>query len=113
MVTAIMSPNESYPNSASFFVRNGDAEGFTSELACVNIDGYGYDSRFSQPCRKGWYNAHDTRGLCTQCPYGLTTAGVGVGANSSDCGIAPGFGYLATVGAVMPCPIGESFWGGG
>lgn len=43
MVTARTSPNDSYPNSASFFVRYNGAEGFTSVEACVNIDGYGYD----------------------------------------------------------------------
>lgn len=64
-------------------------------------------ARYSQPCRKGWYSAHDTRGLCTQCPYAHTTAGVGVGANISDCGIAPGFGWLAAVKAIVPCPIGK------
>lgn len=51
MVTALTSPNASFPTSASYFVRNGDSEGFVDVAACVTIDGHGYDSRNSQPCK--------------------------------------------------------------
>jgi hypothetical protein len=50
MVTALTSPNASFPTSASYFVRNGDSEGFVDVAACVTVDGHGYDSRNSQPC---------------------------------------------------------------
>jgi hypothetical protein len=39
-----------YPNSTRHYVKNGDAEGFASELACVTADGFGYSGRDSQPC---------------------------------------------------------------
>jgi hypothetical protein len=107
MVTSITSPNSSFPTSARHFVRNGDTEGFTNVAACVTIDGHGYDARNSQPCHKGFYNSKDAYDLCKQCPYGYTTMGVGMGVNQSSCGIAPGFGFVASVGAVVPCPIGE------
>lgn len=101
-----------YPNSTAFFYNNTDspilAQGFVSVMACVTVDGYGYNGRVSQPCDTGSYNSKDTRDVCTKCPYGFTTAGVGLGYNSSDCGVAAGFGYhnTSTVFAVVPCPIG-------
>lgn len=86
--------NSSYPKSNSFFTNNTDGTfGFTNVLACVTQDGYGYNSRVSQMCEKGYYNARDTRSDCTACAYGLTTAGVGAGVTEGNCGIAPGFGF--------------------
>jgi len=94
----------SYPNSASHYVNNNGAGGFTSEAACVNQDGYGVAMRVSSPCAEGFYNARDTRGPCRQCPPGTTTKGVGLGKTLADCGLMPGFGFWE--GAIRPCPPG-------
>lgn len=58
----------------------------------------------SQRCDQGYYNPQDTYGICTACPYGTTTAGVGVGQTIADCGLAGGFGNYS--GTIKPCPIG-------
>lgn len=107
-MVAIRGPG--YPNSTRQYVKNGDAEGFASELACVTIDGYGYSGRDSQPCEVGTYNGRDSREKCKPCPYGLTTSGVGKGVSLASCGVAAGFGYSAEQNAVVPCPIGG--WSG-
>jgi hypothetical protein len=95
-----------YPTSNSFYLDNGDGTGgFISAKACVNKPGFGYNGRVSQKCEKGTYNAPDTYGLCTACPYGLTTTDVGAGVYLSDCGVAPGFGKYGS--SYLPCPIGS------
>lgn len=71
MVTAISSPNASYPNSAKHFVQNGDSMGFTNVMACVTIDGYNYDSRNSQPCHKGGWTGRSLHGTCVSKPAPL------------------------------------------
>lgn len=87
--------NATYSQSALYFTNStdGSAYGFTSPMACVTINGYGYNSRVAQACEKGFYNALNNREDCKSCSYGLTTAGVGEGFVEGDCGIAPGFGY--------------------
>lgn len=87
--------NATYSQSALYWTNatDGSAYGFTSPLACVTINGYGYNSRVAQACEKGYYNALNNREDCKPCGYGLTTAGVGLGFVEGDCGIAPGFGY--------------------
>lgn len=96
----------SYPNSASFYVDNGDGTGgFVDVKACVTQAGYGYSSRQAQPCDKGAYNNRDNWSTCSACPYGTTTAGPGAGVTLADCKLAPGFGSYG--GAVRACPVGE------
>lgn len=87
-----------YSQSALYWTNStdGSAYGFTSPLACVTINGYGYNSRVAQACEKGYYNALNNREDCKPCGYGLTTAGVGQGFVEGDCGIAPGFGYVGS-----------------
>lgn len=95
-----------YPNSSKYWRDNGDGtRGFTSELACVTQDGWGYASRLANQCPVGSYNPRDTYAPCTACPTGRTTAAVGAGATLADCGIAAGYG--AVNGAVAQCPVGE------
>lgn len=95
-----------YPNSASYFVDNGDgAKGFIDTRACVTKAGYGYDSRRSNPCRAGTYNDKDNYDICKSCPYGTSTAGAGLGVTVADCKVAPGFGFHT--GQLQKCPLGE------
>lgn len=99
-----------YPNSASYYVNNGDGTGgFTSKWACVTRPGYGFNGTvgrgFSYPCAKGDYNSGDNWSVCTQCGYGLTTLAAGAGVRFSDCGTAPGFGWNGT--SIIQCPKGE------
>lgn len=47
---------------------------------------------------------------CRPCGFGLTTRGPGAGVKSSDCGIAPGFGYVFGDfynKTITKCPIGK------
>jgi hypothetical protein len=97
--------NPLYPTSNSFYQNNTDGTGgFISVKACVNLPGYGYNGRVSQKCDKGTFNAPDTYGTCTACPYGTTTTDVGAGVVIGDCGVAPGFGKYNN--SYMPCPVG-------
>lgn len=99
--------NSSYPTSYLYYINNGDGdgtEGFTDVLACVTIDGYGYNGRVAQPCDKGFWNSKDNYDACKACAYGLTTEGVGKGVSQASCGMAAGFGLVG--GSVVPCPIG-------
>lgn len=106
MVTS--SDKAAFPNSASYFVDNGDgSRGFVDLRACVTRAGYGYSSRNAEPCAAGWYNGKDTYDICKACPYGTTTAGVGLGVTVADCKVAPGFGFHSN--QLMGCPIGEFF----
>lgn len=66
--------------------------------------GYGYNGRVSQRCDLGTYNAPDTYGTCSPCPFGTTTSAVGAGVTILDCGLAAGFGNVS--GTITPCPIG-------
>lgn len=94
--------NSTYSESYKYFSNSTfPDQGFTSAMACVTIDGYGYNSRVGQACEKGFYNQKNNRNDCTQCSYGLTTTAVGAGVYETDCGIAPGFGYEA--GAIREC----------
>jgi hypothetical protein len=107
MITSSDAAN--FPNSASFFVDHGNGtRGFTDPRACVTQAGYGYSSRQASPCPQGTFNDKDTRGTCTACPYGTSTAGAGAGTTAADCKLAPGFGSYN--GGRMPCPIGEIFY---
>lgn len=97
-----------YPNSASYYVDNGDGRtgGFTSKFACVNRPGYGFNGRWSFPCDKGSFNNEDNWSDCTVCGSGLTTIAAGQGVTSADCGIAPGYGFHSS--AIVLCPQGMS-----
>jgi hypothetical protein len=102
------SDNATYPNSAKWWVDNGDGtRGFSSFKACVTQDGFGFNSsrRTAAPCVAGTYNARDTYRDCRQCPTGMTTSGVGAGKTIADCGLAAGYGFYN--GAVTKCPLGE------
>jgi predicted RNA-binding Zn-ribbon protein involved in translation (DUF1610 family) len=97
------------PNSASYYVSNGDGTGgFSSKWACVTRAGYGFNGTvgqgFSYPCALGSYNAGDNWNTCTSCGYGLTTAAQGAGVTFANCGTAPGFGWNGS--AIVQCPIG-------
>jgi len=101
----VTSNNASYPISRQYYINNGDGtEGYTSVLACVTIDGYGYNGRVAQPCDKGFWNSKDNYDACKACSYGLTTEGVGRGVALTSCGMGPGFGLVGT--SIVPCPIG-------
>lgn len=104
----VTSKDGDYSNSAQFYIKQGDAEGYTDVKACVTKDGYGYNGRNSQPCEAGTYNARNTYDTCKPCGFGLTTEGVSKGITFASCGLAAGFGYDAVLKAVVPCPIGES-----
>lgn len=78
-----------------------------SVSACVNLPGYGYNGRVSQPCPTGSYSAGDNYGVCISCPRGFTTAGIGAGVTEADCGVAAGWGNVN--GTILPCPIG-AWW---
>jgi hypothetical protein len=99
-----------YSKSAAFYVKQGDAEGYTDVRACVTVDGYGYNGRNSQPCETGTYNARNNLESCKPCGFGYTTEGVGKGVTFASCGVAAGYGYDAVLQAVVPCPIGGSTW---
>lgn len=104
MVTS--SDAATFPNSASYFVDNKDGtRGFVDPKACVTKAGFGYSSRSAEACPKGWYNGQDTLDICKLCPYGTTTAGVGVGVTVADCKLAPGFGFHSN--QILACPVGE------
>jgi hypothetical protein len=105
----VASRASAYPNSAQFYVKNGDAEGFADVRACVTTDGYGFSGRGAQACEVGTYNGKDNWDSCKPCPWGYTTAGVGRGVSLASCGVAAGFGYSVQQQSVVPCPIGESF----
>lgn len=96
-----------YPNSASYYVDNGDGTGgFVDVRACVTQAGYGYSARQAYACAAGTYNDKDNWKPCTACPFGTTTADVGQGVTEADCKLAPGFGFYE--GQVQFCPVGES-----
>lgn len=96
------------PTSASYYVDNGDGRtgGFVSKWACVNQAGYGFNGMWSFQCPLGTYNSGDNWSDCTVCGFGLTTTDLGAGVQSTDCGIAPGFGFHDNI--VVSCPVGES-----
>lgn len=105
------SDRATYPNSASYYVTNGDTPltgGFTDTRACVTQDGFGMSARGAQQCMQGFYNPKDTYSACAACDFGTTTAGVGRGFTQADCGIAKGFGLVD--GKIQTCPIGG--WAG-
>jgi hypothetical protein len=104
----VASRASTYPNSAQFYVKNGDAEGFADVRSCVTTDGYGYNGRGAQACDVGTYNGKDNWDSCKPCPYGYTTAGLGRGVSLASCGVAAGFGYSVQQQSVVPCPMGES-----
>jgi hypothetical protein len=96
-----------FPNSASHFVDNGDGtRGFVNVNACVTRAGFGYASRQSDMCAEGTYNGKDTYDVCKLCPFGTTTAGVGLGVTVDDCKLAPGFGFQD--GRIGKCPVGKA-----
>lgn len=114
-----MARNETiYPNSTQYIIINDDGTwGFTSALACVTQQGWGYNGRIAQQCDRGTYNGNDTRSTCTTCGFGLTTEDVGKGYTEADCGIAAGYGYenitfnaaqnVTGNNSIVPCPIGK------
>jgi hypothetical protein len=96
------------PTSASYYVDNGDGRtgGFVSKWACVTQPGYGFNGIWSFQCPLGTYNSGDNWSNCTACGSGLTTTALGAGVRSTDCGIAPGFGFHDSV--IVSCPVGKS-----
>jgi hypothetical protein len=96
-----------FPNSASHFVDNGDGiRGFVNVNACVTRAGFGYASRQSDMCAEGTYNDKDSYDICKPCPFGTTTAGVGLGVTVDDCKLARGFGFHD--GRIGNCPVGKA-----
>lgn len=80
-------------------------DGNTDPLACVTIDGFGYNGRIATQCPIDSWNPAKNRETCKKCGYGLVTDGTAAHQiAATDCGIAPGFGYNNSV--VQPCPIG-------
>lgn len=66
----VASTSAAFPNSARYYVRNGNSEGFADERACVTIDGYGMVGRAAQPCDVGTWNVRDNRDACKPCDWG-------------------------------------------
>ena len=67
--------------------------------------GYGMTGRGAQKCNQGYYNPGNNYLPCSQCPFGMTTSGPGVGKTSDDCIVAAGYG-LTTGDAVALCTTG-------
>jgi hypothetical protein len=95
------------------YTQNPDGSGgFVSPGACVTQAGYGYDSRGSQKCDKGYYNDKDSYAKCKPCGYALTTRAPGAAATAADCGIEPGYGFGTTHyfnRTLIKCPVGKFY----
>jgi hypothetical protein len=92
--------------SSGFYTVSSSGSGFTSPMACVTKQGFGYNGRVATQCPAGSYNAGGNYGTCTKCPVGRTTStDPAKQATDADCYIAPGYGFHDSV--IQPCPVGE------
>lgn len=64
--------------------------GYTSELECKVMPGWGTTSSIVEQCKVGTYNAGKNRLPCTACPAGMTTLAEG-SLTIADCVIQPGW----------------------
>jgi hypothetical protein len=113
--------------------------GSTSEDACKNLAGYGFNGFTAEACPPGYYAAADTKLPCQQCPpFRNTTAttspffndaSVPAGTNGDaqdaigDCKVIPGYGIPSDVTPTgddaaravldtVECPMGTFSLGG-
>jgi hypothetical protein len=92
----------------------GDAappNGYTSELSCLVLAGWGTTETSVDICLVGFYNPGKNRNPCLPCDNGYTTLGTN-STTANDCVIKAGWFFDADKSLPAPCDKGSYSTGG-